>query len=445
MAGGIWEALGAALQQGVGTYNNVNQFQQEAEQRKQRMLMEQQEMELRKAEAQRNAERFAMEQERFGIDKTDRSRKILEEAIVNKRPDEIMSADLIGQIQSTAPDLMERLSPKAGALKFSGAQQGLGPATEDNPLGLSTTPFEASQDATTFSRRATPQEEAQRLSLEAGKAGLEQTKQNNARAQAILDGLAKGTIKDTPANRAMIAQYTQANPNELWGTIEHPSRAGGSGGLGAGNLGATADAIIANPHLWSSVTPTLRAKLIPVLNARGFDFQTSMNPTGIKAVAEGQAAISGAQQLETDLREDAGASSGPIKGYAGLLPDIDLFQQMFGTRDVRKMQGAIDLVKQRVGKLLEGGVLRKEDELKYAKILPTVYDGFEVQMAKMANVRQTLERDLALYMEQQNLAGKRTAPTTAQIPGGTGTRGPVPANTQPVAPSVEELRKKWNY
>lgn len=51
--------------------------------------------------------------------------------------------------------------------------------------------------------------------------------------------------------------------------------------------------------------------------------------------------------------------------------------------DAKSRQAVIDRVKQVIGKALEGGVLRKEDEYKYEKILPTIGDVASVVKTKL--------------------------------------------------------------
>lgn len=53
-------------------------------------------------------------------------------------------------------------------------------------------------------------------------------------------------------------------------------------------------------------------------------------------------------------------------------------------------QGVIERVKQIIGKTLEGGVLRKEDEVKYAKILPKIGDSPDVARAKLEGLEAAL-------------------------------------------------------
>ena len=66
--------------------------------------------------------------------------------------------------------------------------------------------------------------------------------------------------------------------------------------------------------------------------------------------------------------------------------------------DAKQKQALIDRVKQVIGKALEGGVLRKEDELKYEKILPTISDPTALVTTKLdgleAAIRTKRERTL---------------------------------------------------
>lgn len=59
--------------------------------------------------------------------------------------------------------------------------------------------------------------------------------------------------------------------------------------------------------------------------------------------------------------------------------------------DAKKKQAVIDRVKQVIGKALEGGVLRKEDEVKYEKILPTIGDPPAVVTSKLAGLKQAID------------------------------------------------------
>ena len=81
--------------------------------------------------------------------------------------------------------------------------------------------------------------------------------------------------------------------------------------------------------------------------------------------------------------------------------------------DSRELQAEIDRVRQKVGKALEGGVLRKEDEEKYKKILPTMTDTKEIALKKIEKLEKTLAQDLEDYVYIQSNYGKgRTGEST---------------------------------
>lgn len=424
MAGGIWEALGAALQQGSNTYRDASQQQLAQKAAAQRMLLEQQQ-EARQAEYQQQQmatqrDQLAMDKKQFELAQQDRTRKILEDSIEHADPNSIVDSSLLDSVRTNAPDLMTRFNvtaPKFGV----NATTGLGKATADNPLGLAA---ESNTPAVSF----TPEQATRRATLpeQAAQQQLDTTKQNTARAQKIMDGIANGTIKDTPANRALIEQYTNANPNSMWGTVEHPSRGSGNGG---GKFSGLAQQVLAHPELYERLTPSARTAISVELGQAGFNFDKPMGVAGQKYMAEATAALDGAKNLQSVLAKDDGQSSGPIQGWAGYLPDLDIAQSIFGTRDVKQMQALINEQRQKIGKLFEGGVLRREDELKYEKILPTVYDSPEIQAAKMKNTLDHLNRDIAAYTEQQGIAGNRTQPNGPYFPMQQGVR-PAP-NAQP--------------
>jgi len=59
-------------------------------------------------------------------------------------------------------------------------------------------------------------------------------------------------------------------------------------------------------------------------------------------------------------------------------------------QDAKSRQAVIDRVKQVIGKALEEGVLRKEDEIKYEKILPTIGDTAAVVETKLKGLEQAI-------------------------------------------------------
>lgn len=73
--------------------------------------------------------------------------------------------------------------------------------------------------------------------------------------------------------------------------------------------------------------------------------------------------------------------------------------------DAKKRQATIDLVKQVIGKTLEGGVLRREDEIKYEKILPTIKDTPAVAASKLEGLYETLKQQRETHLNALNDAG----------------------------------------
>jgi hypothetical protein len=70
--------------------------------------------------------------------------------------------------------------------------------------------------------------------------------------------------------------------------------------------------------------------------------------------------------------------------------------------NAQNLQSSIATAKQIVGKALEGGVLRKEDEVKYAKILPTMNDTDAVAQDKIRKLTNLISSRLAEYQAQLN-------------------------------------------
>jgi hypothetical protein len=73
--------------------------------------------------------------------------------------------------------------------------------------------------------------------------------------------------------------------------------------------------------------------------------------------------------------------------------------------EAKQKQAVIDRVKQVIGKALEGGVLRKEDELKYAKILPTIGDTPEVVTSKLDGLEKAIQNRIQRKIDALDDAG----------------------------------------
>ena len=174
---------------------------------------------------------------------------------------------------------------------------------------------------------------------------------------------------------------------------------------------ALMQAVIENPGLWDQITPTERGKIAGDLNARGFTgFGKPLSDAAVKQISETKSAIASLQDLRAVLQKNE-QYLGPVAGFAALNP----------YSEARQAQADIDRVRQRVGKALEGGVLRKEDEEKYKKILATLHDVPATAIYKVDQLMADLQRDMDTYTHQQRLQGRRV-PASA------------PAGTSPAAP-----------
>lgn len=90
------------------------------------------------------------------------------------------------------------------------------------------------------------------------------------------------------------------------------------------------------------------------------------------------------------LKDGVSGTTGPGSELATHIPNFVTAWTGLGA-DSKGRQAMIDLVKQVIGKGLEGGVLRKEDEEKYKNILPLIGDAPEVVASKITNLERELE------------------------------------------------------
>lgn len=127
----------------------------------------------------------------------------------------------------------------------------------------------------------------------------------------------------------------------------------------------------------------------------GGDGKLELTDSAIKNVADTRSAVRDVERLTTAI--SSSNLTGPLTGWRALNP--------YDT-DSRELQAEIDRVRQKVGKALEGGVLRKEDEDKYKKILPTMGDTKQTALKKLEKLRITLAQDLQDYVQIQSLYGK---------------------------------------
>ena len=170
----------------------------------------------------------------------------------------------------------------------------------------------------------------------------------------------------------------------------------GSSKTGGGDSSGLINAVLANPALFNQLTPTQKGVISPQLYAMGFtQFGKPLSDTAIQSLTQSQTAIAGLNDLRATILGNE-QYIGPISGLAALNP----------WSKARQVQAEVNLVRQRVGKALEGGVLRKEDEEKYKKILATLTDTPDTAISKIDNLLLTIQRDIDTYSSLQSDSGR---------------------------------------
>lgn len=122
----------------------------------------------------------------------------------------------------------------------------------------------------------------------------------------------------------------------------------------------------------------------------------SLSDAAIKNITDLQGALTDISALNNAVKSNE-ATTFPGRGLIAKIP--------WATK-AKSLQAEVDRIRQVVGKALEGGVLRKEDEEKYKKILLTLDDPKEVALTKLQQLETKLTQDLKRYVEYQRLYGK---------------------------------------
>jgi hypothetical protein len=122
-------------------------------------------------------------------------------------------------------------------------------------------------------------------------------------------------------------------------------------------------------------------------------------------IAELRTSLDDLKTLRQTVAAPGESGATGIMAKAGaMVPNVVTEMTGFGM-EAKKKQAVINRVKQVIGKALEGGVLRKEDELKYEKILPTIGDPDEVVLTKLAGLDTAIQQRLGQQLEALEQAG----------------------------------------
>lgn len=210
---------------------------------------------------------------------------------------------------------------------------------------------------------------------------------NNTTGKASADtpGSSQGYTADE------IAQAQQAQQADLSQATDQTSQDDPNSPLSPANVEANVQAILAGGGKMSDATAYLSlVKTMQDLKGNGATTKP-MNSTSAGVVSDTQQGIKTLGDLSGSI---AGSNANnPILGKLRGMNPLDT--------NAQALQAQINAARQIIGKAMEGGVLRKEDEVKYAKILPTMTDTDAVAQAKIQYIQQQLAQKLGLY--QQNI------------------------------------------
>lgn len=145
-------------------------------------------------------------------------------------------------------------------------------------------------------------------------------------------------------------------------------------------------------------------------------------------IAEFNTALDDVATLRETLKGNKATGTSAAIGAA--LPNAVTEMTGWGT-DAKQKNAVIARVKQVIGKALEGGVLRKEDESKYAKILPTIGDTPEVVATKLDGLERAIRQRQQRKLESLADAGYDTSRFSARTPAAAPTAEPSTPNTGP--------------
>jgi hypothetical protein len=165
----------------------------------------------------------------------------------------------------------------------------------------------------------------------------------------------------------------------------------------------------------ANVPISIRDTVVQRVSELGTGVNKQLSDSALSEINQSKSALTGLDDLQSKIINNQN-QLGPITGLEALNP----------WSEKRRLQADIDRVRQVVGKALEGGVLRKEDEEKYKKILATITDTPETALYKIEALKSDIQRKIDEYIELQAGAGKYTGGIQTGV-------------------DTENLRTKYNY
>lgn len=340
-------------------------------------------------EGGRAAGRARLERRQEELDKQNREAQLLQMALTRQNMEQGQKAFELQQedrLYGRAKDALELAGPEgtlnpdqAALVEQAGLGFRLGPQQEGT---LSSTQFAPSMFGEGFEQTPSP-------GLQAGRSIIPTTEQ-------------RGAIEDRRAraaeNQARERARAAVTDPRFWKMpVEQRAAVWGQTGYG-GNLPQSYDELVRmgqQEHDWR----------MEEIAAQG---RNVIGAAGVRAGATGHnqrlpiAFVNNITEIDDAIRQVDSLLAGDIPESTGFLPGmqagipagaVDLLSTQFGIEgpvQAKQRLAIINLSKQLIGKGLEGGVLRKEDEQKYADILPTMSDPEAVVITKLENLKGRL-------------------------------------------------------
>ncbi len=168
------------------------------------------------------------------------------------------------------------------------------------------------------------------------------------------------TLFDTKTGKSVYTAPTTATQN--------------GGSSGSGGSSATVQAIIANPGLWSTLTPSAKTSLIPQLVAAGFD-TTKLNLLGLPAGQQSDLETFGTVQ---NYISDLLAKGDTFEGVGGLgsgSVDNFLFKNLgYGSAEGQSNRNLIGQIQGAIAKLRGGTSFTPNEQTLLDTYTPTIND-----------------------------------------------------------------------
>lgn len=162
-----------------------------------------------------------------------------------------------------------------------------------------------------------------------------------------------------------------------------------SGAAGDGGEGGLLQAVLDNPVIYRTLTPTAKQKLAPGLAARGFDFKRaeSLTPSMQAGVKRLKSSLTMLQELDGDLTQLSGVGgkvAGKVQSGWAWLTGEDSSASLYG--------GIADSLLPALARSSgEVGNLAEQEQTRYARLAPKVSDPLNIRRAKYAAIQYIID------------------------------------------------------